>query len=139
MESPRTLTSATDEQEVRLHTGSIQWSEYRKRWVALFVQSGGKSSYLGDLWYAEARSPLGPWGKAVPILSHDRYTFYNPRLHPELVPADKPYLLFEGTYTMTLRRAFRQPATSIIRYSTGWIWMSKAKNRPLSINSFPCG
>lgn len=107
VESPRTLTSATDEQEVRLHTGSIQWSEYRKRWVALFVQSGGKSSYLGDLWYAEARSPLGPWGKAVPILSHDRYTFYNPRLHPELAPADKPYLLFEGTYTMTFEgRAF---------------------------------
>lgn len=101
VESPRTLASADGEDTVRLHTGSVQWSQYRQRWVTVFVQSGGKSSYLGDLWYAEAKSPLGPWGKAVRVLSHDRYTFYNPRLHPELVPADKPYLLFEGTYTTT--------------------------------------
>ena len=32
----------------------------------------------------------GPWGKAVKILSHDNYTFYNPRLHPEFTPADSP-------------------------------------------------
>lgn len=101
VESPRFLTSAADGKEIRPHTGSIQWSSYRKAWIALFVQNGGKPSSLGELWYAEAFSPLGPWGKAVKVLTHDRYTFYNPRLHPELVPAESPYLLFEGTYTMT--------------------------------------
>ena len=35
----------------------------------------------------------------VKVLSHDRYTFYNPRLHPEMTPDGSPVLLFEGTYT----------------------------------------
>ena len=33
------------------------------------------------------------------VLSHNNYTFYNPRLHPEFTDADSPVLLFEGTYT----------------------------------------
>ena len=33
------------------------------------------------------------------ILTHDNYTFYNPRLHPEFTAADSPILIFEGTYT----------------------------------------
>ena len=33
------------------------------------------------------------------VLSHDNYTFYNPRLHPEFTPEGSPILLFEGTYT----------------------------------------
>ena len=45
--------------------------------------------------------PTGPWGKAVKVLSHRNYTFYNPRLHPELTPANSPVLLFEGTYSQT--------------------------------------
>jgi len=54
---------------------------------------------LGELWYAEAPEPTGPWGVAVKVVSHDNYTFYNPRLHPEMTPSDSPILLFEGTYT----------------------------------------
>ena len=42
---------------------------------------------------------MGTWGKAVKVLSHENYTFYNPRLHPEFTPEDSPILLFEGTYT----------------------------------------
>jgi hypothetical protein len=37
----------------------------------------------------------------VKVLSHDNYTFYNPRLHPEFTDPDSPVLLFEGTYTAT--------------------------------------
>ena len=33
------------------------------------------------------------------VLTHDNYTFYNPRLHPEFTPAASPILIFEGTYT----------------------------------------
>ena len=58
-------------------------------------------SAFGEVWYAEADSPYGPWGPAVKVLSHENYTFYNPRLHPEFTPADSPILLFEGTYTQT--------------------------------------
>ena len=100
IESPMALPDAENpEQQVRLHSGSMQWSGYLKRWVGIFVQNGGNPSELGEVWYTEAESPFGPWSPAIKILTHQRYTFYNPRLHPELVPADSPYLLFEGTYS----------------------------------------
>jgi hypothetical protein len=67
--------------------------------VTVFLEQFGKPSVFGELWYAEAASPMGPWGKAVKILSHENYTFYNPRLHPEFTPADSPILVFEGTFT----------------------------------------
>ena len=85
---------------VKPHTGSIAWHPWRKRWVTVFMQSFGKPSVFGELWYAEADAPTGPWGRAVKVLSHDNYTFYNPRLHIEFTPAGSPALFFEGTYTM---------------------------------------
>jgi hypothetical protein len=84
---------------VEPHSGSIAWNAYRRRWVTVFMQNFGKPSVFGELWYAESESPYGPWGRAVKILSHKNYTFYNPRLHPEFTPEDSPVLLFEGTYT----------------------------------------
>ncbi len=82
-----------------VHSGSIAWSPFRKRWITVFQETGGKPSPLGEIWYAEADSPLGPWGPAVKVLSHRNHTFYNVRLHPELVPDGAPFVLFEGTYT----------------------------------------
>lgn len=86
--------------EVKPHTGSIAWNPWRKRWVTVFMQQLGRPSALGELWYAEADAPTGPWGPAVKVLSHDNYTFYNPRLHPEFTPEGSPVLFFEGTYTI---------------------------------------
>lgn len=54
---------------------------------------------MGHVWYAEADSPVGPWGTAVKVLSHRLYTYYNPRIHAEFSPQDSPILLFEGTFT----------------------------------------
>jgi hypothetical protein len=93
------LASASDGKPVKLHSGSIAWNEFRKRYVTVFMQAFGSPSAFGELWYAEADAPTGPWGKAVKILSHDNYTFYNPRLHPEFTSAESPILIFEGTYT----------------------------------------
>jgi hypothetical protein len=101
LEPQKSLPSATSDENVVVHTGSIAWSEFRRRWVTVFMQAQGKPSAFGELWYAEADAPTGPWGPAVKVLSHDNYTFYNPRLHPELVDSDSPFLLFEGTYTAT--------------------------------------
>lgn len=95
-----TLESGTDGKPVKPHSGSIAWNGFRKRWVTVFMETFGKPSAFGELWYAESDAPTGPWGGAVKILSHDNYTFYNPRLHPEFTPADSPLLLFEGTYTI---------------------------------------
>jgi hypothetical protein len=81
------------------HSGSIAWHPWRQRWVAIVLQSLGKPSDFGELWYTEARHPTGPWGPAVKVLSHPNYTFYNPRLHADLTPTNAPILLFEGTFT----------------------------------------
>jgi hypothetical protein len=91
--------SVTEEKPVKPHSGSIAWNSFRKRWVTVFMEVSGKPSRFGELWYAEADSPMGPWGKAVKVLSHENYTFYNPRLHPEFTPTNSPILIFEGTYT----------------------------------------
>jgi hypothetical protein len=109
------LTSATDGQTVKLHSGSMAWNEYRKRWVIVFMEAFGKPSAFGELWFAEGDTPTGPWGKAVKVLSHDNYTFYNPRLHPEFTPASSPVLIFEGTYTMQF--ADRPPPTPRYDYN----------------------
>jgi hypothetical protein len=96
---PETMKSAADGAPVKLGAGSIAWNNFRKRWVTVFQEVFGKPSFAGELWYAEADAPTGPWGPAVKILSHRNYTFYNPLLHPEFTPAGSPILLFEGTYT----------------------------------------
>jgi hypothetical protein len=84
-----------------VHVGGIGWHPWRKRWVTVFQQTGGKPSNLGELWYAEADAPTGPWGPGVKVLSHRNYTFYNPCLHLDFTPPNSPMLLFEGTYTHT--------------------------------------
>ncbi|MCP5521637.1 MAG: hypothetical protein H7A46_08825 [Verrucomicrobiales bacterium] len=93
------VRSADDTREITPHRGSIAWSGYRQRWVTVFTELGGDPSFLGELWYAEADAPTGPWERAVKVVTHDNYTFYNPRLHPELTDEDSPVLLFEGTFT----------------------------------------
>jgi hypothetical protein len=95
---PQREVVGADGGKVVPHTGAIGWHPWRKRWVAVFTQHGGKPSFLGEVWYAEADQPTGPWGTAVKILSHERYTFYNPRLHLDW-GAGTPQLHFEGTYT----------------------------------------
>jgi len=85
---------------VKPHSGSIAWHPWRQRWVTVFMQSFGIPSALGELWYAESDAPTGPWGTAVKVLSHDNYTFYNPRLHIGFTLSGSPQLFFEGTYTM---------------------------------------
>jgi len=94
------MPAAGDGASIKPHSGSMAWNPWRKRWVTVFMQSFGKPSAFGELWYAEADSPTGPWGPAVKILTHENYTFYNPRLHPEFTPDGSPILVFEGTYSM---------------------------------------
>ncbi len=95
----KTIPMANGGDAIKPHTGHIAWNAYRKRWVTVFMEAFGKPSAFGELWFAEAPSPTGPWGPAVKVLTHQNYTFYNPRLHPEFTPPDSPILLFEGTYT----------------------------------------
>jgi hypothetical protein len=83
------------------HFGSCYWNEYRQRFVLIFVQSGGDTSYLGEVWYAEGDSPLGPWVYAVKIVTHDRYSFYNPKQHSVFAQQGGRVIYFDGTYANT--------------------------------------
>ncbi len=85
--------------EIKPHRGSIAWNDYRKKWVTIFTQQDGEPSSLGEIWYAEAPAPSGPWGNAVKVVTHANYTFYNPKIHPGFTNPGSPVLLFEGTYT----------------------------------------
>jgi hypothetical protein len=86
---------------VTAHGGSVNWNPYRSRWILIAVEIGGEHSLLGDVRYAEADTPLGPWVYARRILSHDKYSFYNPKHHPFLDKDGGRTIFFEGTYTHT--------------------------------------
>ena len=115
LKPPDSMASATDGSPVKLHSGSMAWNPWRKRWVTVFMQGFGKPSAFGELWYAEAIAPTGPWGPAVKIVSHNNYTFYNPRIHPEFTATDSPVLIFEGTFTQQF--ADRPPPTPRYDYN----------------------
>ena len=82
------------------HTGSVYWNAFRKRWVLIAVEKGGTSE-LGEVWYAEADTPTGPWLYALKVVTHDRYSFYNPKQHPMFDRENGRVIFFEGTYTHT--------------------------------------
>ncbi len=91
--------AASPQDRIVLHSGSVKWNEHRKRWVLLAGQIGGKSSHLGEVWYAEAKGPTGPFERAAKVLTHDRQTFYNVCHHPFLDRDGGRTIHFEGTYT----------------------------------------
>ncbi len=87
------------DRSVQLHSGTVQWNAYRNRWILIAGEYGGTSSLLGEVWYAEATSPLGPFKKGIKIATHDRMSFYNVCHHPFLDSSDGRFIYYEGTYT----------------------------------------
>lgn len=86
---------------VTAHAGATEWNPYRQRWTLLTCEHFGKSSLLGELWYAEAPTITGPWTYAVKVVTHDKYSFYNPKWHPYFAQEGGKIVYFEGTYTHT--------------------------------------
>jgi len=87
--------------EIFSHNGTVYFNSYRQRWVAIFVQHFGDSSLLGEVWYAEADTPVGQWAYARRIVTHNKYSFYNPKQHPYFDQAGGRIIYFEGTYSYT--------------------------------------
>lgn len=83
---------------VMMHGGSVYWNNYRERWIMIGVQSFGTSP-LGEVWYAEAESLVGPWVNARKVATHVQYSFYNPKQHPMFDKDGGRVIFFEGTYT----------------------------------------
>jgi hypothetical protein len=94
------LQDADTGKPVRIHGGSVYWNAYRQRWIMIAVEIFG-TSFLGEVWYAEADTLLGPWVYARKIVTHDDYSFYNPKQHPRFDQQGGRIIFFEGTYSQT--------------------------------------
>ena len=84
---------------IAIHFSTVRWNKYRQRWIMIGTQAGGASSYLGEVWYGEAKHPTGPWRQVRRIVTHDKYSFYNPCHHAFFDQDDGRLIHFEGTYT----------------------------------------
>jgi hypothetical protein len=111
------LVDAGTGEEVVAHRGTVNWNTHREKWIMITTQAGGKSSYLGEVWYAEAEKPEGPWRNAVKIVTHDHYSFYNPRHHPYFDSDDGRFIYFEGTYTTLFSKTPEQHKTPLYDYN----------------------
>lgn len=103
-EAPSALRDADSDKPVRVANGSVAWNPYLKRWTMLFCEQGG-DSFLGEVWFATANSPEGPWVHCRKVATHARpgqnMDFYNPKQHPELMRDEGRTIFFEGTFVNT--------------------------------------
>ena len=97
-ESPLHLVDVETGKPVLTQHGSVYWNDHRQRWLMVISQSLG-SSMLGEIWFAEGARPEGPWAYARKIVTHDDYSFYNPKQHPYFAKNGGRTLFFEATYT----------------------------------------
>ena len=86
------------------HNGTVYYNAYRQRWIGIFVQHFGEPSMLGEVWCAEADTPVGPWVYARRIVTHNKYSFYNPKHHPLFDQDGGRTIYFEGTYCTSFSR-----------------------------------
>ena len=87
-----------------LAAASVSYNAFRQKWVAIAGELRGSSSFLGEIWYSEADAPEGPWRWARKVVTHDRYSFYNP-VHDAFLDQEGGRLIyFEGTYAATFSR-----------------------------------
>lgn len=107
------LYDAETGKAVSPHAGTVYWNSFRKRWIMIAVQQYGEPSFLGEVWYAEADTPVGPWAYARRIVTHNKYSFYNPKHHPYFDQNGCRLIYFEGTYSHTFSG---DPANATSRY-----------------------
>lgn len=100
-------------EKVLSHNGTVSYSPWRKRWFAILTQHFGESSMLGEIWYAEADTPVGPWTWGRRIITHDKYSFYNPAHHREFDKDGGKTIFVEGTYSHTFSN---KPENATPRY-----------------------
>ena len=100
-ESPFQFRDVLTGKPIHPHTGSVYWNAFRKRWIMILEEWGGSTSFIGEIWFVEADTPVGPWVYARKIVTHDKYDFYNPAQHPEFDREGGKRIFFEGTYVNT--------------------------------------
>ena len=89
---------------VEMHSGTVQWNAFRKRWVMIAIEHAwdkDSPSFLGEVFYSEALTAQGPFTKAVKIATHPKQSFYNPCHHPFFDQNEGRVIYFEGTFCNT--------------------------------------
>ncbi len=112
---PRDVDSA--DRITEMHSGTVQWNEFRKRWVMIAIEHAwdkNSPSMLGEVFYSEAESAQGPFLKSIRIATHPKQSFYNPCHHPFFDQHDGRTIYFEGTYCNTFTNS---PATPRYNYN----------------------
>jgi hypothetical protein len=102
---------------ILLHQGSVAYNAFRRKFVMIAPQFMGKSSMLGEVYYSEAEKPEGPWERGRKIVTHDRYSFYNPKHHPYFDQDGGRIIYFEGTYSHTFSRKEEEGPTPWYDYN----------------------
>ena len=102
------LTDIATGDAVTVNRGSLYWNEYRKRWI--MIAGAG----VGEVWFAEAETPLGPWVFARKVADHDQL-LYNPVHHPFFDENSGRDIYFEGTFSNTFLP--NQPAIPRYEYN----------------------
>jgi hypothetical protein len=126
-QSPIRFVDVDTGQPLVFNGGSIAWNNYRRRWILIAVNAlpdkieGGGGALFdppgGEVYFAEANAPEGPWVHAKKIATHsapdDNYDFYNPVHHPFFDQAGGRTIYFEGS----LSTYFSKNRRAIPRYS----------------------
>ena len=104
-ESPFRLKDPDKGTVILLNNSSCHWNEYRKKYIMIASQVMG-ATVLGEIWFAEADRPEGPWAEAHKIITHankkgDAHDFYNPTQHPFFDQDGGRIIYLEGTYVNT--------------------------------------
>ena len=82
--------------KVVAHRGSTYWNDYRGRWVMIAVEIGGSSSFLGEVWLAEADTPARTLGLR-PESGHPRQVqLLQPQAAPDVREGGRPADLLRG-------------------------------------------
>ncbi len=92
------LTDVETGAAIKPHAGSVYWNPFRGRWIMILQEDRGLADN-GEIWFAEADTPVGHWVYARKIVTHDKYTFYNPTHHPFFDKEGGRIIYFEGTYS----------------------------------------
>ncbi|WDQ15171.1 hypothetical protein [Rhodopirellula sp. P2] len=115
-EAPWALRDIETNAPLKVGNGSVAWNPFLKQWTLLFCEQGG-DSFLGEVWFAVANAPEGPWVVCQKIATHARpgqnMDFYNPMQHPELMREDGRVIYFEGTFVNT----FSGTTVAVPRYN----------------------
>jgi hypothetical protein len=100
-QSPVRFVDVESGKPLELIGGSIAWNDFRRRWILISVNAIGDMGVGGEVYFAEADAPEGPWVHARRIATHtaadDAYDFYNPVHHPFFDEQGGRYIYFEGT------------------------------------------